>query len=949
MIHPTMIYPIQTVRQATYSSRQQNHSPDLDLVEPAMDNFRALITRSFIEGSAIPEALFRQLAEFVRDTEATIGGDVEYPIAEALNWKVPGRGQYWQPRRARENLEAFLFRNADGTIWQAILSSPEIKDGVQKRPYKYLAPMGGGNRLYFPPVLDWQNVKDCVDTPIILTEGGKKTLAAVGQGYVAIGGYGCHCLAGNDGINPDLLPYAVPGREFVIALDRDIKPKTVRVVNAAIRRLGKLLTDRGCVVRVAVWDARVAKGLDDLLVALGPQGFKDTLERAIPYDQWVRLGKIPLNRDKAVLYAPKDRVKFLAESAHKYRYVLDVSPPGSGKSHSVPGLPFEKLTYISNDHRNPTVEGLIRFADVEGKHDGLALDALGKIRRAKSGDTIVTGANCSRVEAHHRARAKGLDGEAICLTCPLFKACQNSEGKGFGFRKQRKDALIRSKYRIHPASLPDSTEYDYDRVLVWEEIGTIGFAETITATQNDLANLLVILGDRTPVLSGYLKELYQLFFDRSEKWGWGSDKLPSLPALPPEERAVLEQVLRPDYGALEVADSIDDREFERARGREKYRLAQINRLLKRETTQTSEEVVGIVESFPSQWLLWFLGGGIPYLHNGELAITRRNERLTAIVKAAKSNIFFDATMTAERLALILGVDESEIFVCRAEDPPADNLKINQIVDMGRMGMQRGADQTRRLKALIDRLKAIDPTTKVIDFKKFEADGAWWRDSRGSNDFLNCKTLILVGTPAPNVEAIRSEYLALGGDPDKFQSYYDQLVAAEIVQGIGRLRANRRPGESLTVVLITDFPIDIPGIVTLRSEEITINAAPKRVRTIDRCVQAAKQLADQGLKVTQTAVAKMVGLARETVNRLWESVIFYLGEYISKRSHSDPPFVSPDDAEVVAEMVKTVLNDNNARFIDIAEVFSWLDRRWWDKLLEFLTPDDVGKLATLTSS
>jgi hypothetical protein len=397
---------------------------------------------------------------------------------------------------------------------------------------------------------------------------------------------------------------------------------------------------------------------------------------------------------------------------------------------------------------------------------------------------------------------------------------------------------------------------------------------------------------------------------------------------------------------LAPPDSIDDREFAQAKGREKHRLAQINRLLKRATSQTSSEVARIVEAMPSQWLLWLLKGGIPYLRYGKLAITRRNERLTATVKAAKSNIFLDATMTADRLALLLGVDKSEIFVCRAEDVPADNLQINQIVDMGRMGMHRGADQTRRLRALTAHYQSIDPTTKVIDFKKFGADGAWWRDSRGSNDFLNCKTLILVGTPAPNVEAVRSEYLALGGDPDKFQDYYDQLVAAEIAQGIGRLRANRRPGESLTVVLISDFPIDIPGIVTLRSEEIAIEAAPKRARTIDRCVQAAKQLAEQGLRVTQTAVAKVVGLARETVTRLWQSVIFCLKEYLSKKSHSDPPFVSPDDAPVVAQILKTVLNDTNARFIDIAEVFSWFDRSWWDKLLEFLTPEDVEKLAKL---
>jgi hypothetical protein len=382
---------------------------------------------------------------------------------------------------------------------------------------------------------------------------------------------------------------------------------------------------------------------------------------------------------------------------------------------------------------------------------------------------------------------------------------------------QAKDAPVHSRQRIYPSSLPDSVDYDYsDQVIAWEEISTIGFTESITVTQGDVAYFLVALDDRTPVLSGYLKQLWGLFFDRSERWGRGPDKLPPLPTLPPGERALL-------------------------------------------------------ESMSSQWILWLFDGGIPYMHQGKLTITRRNQRLTAIAKAARSNIFFDATMTADRLALILGVDKSEIFVCRAEESPADNLKIAQIPDMGRMGMQRGADQVKRLKALIDHYRSVDPTTKVIDFRKFEADGAWFQDSRGSNDFLNCKTLILVGTPAPNVEAVRVEYLALGGNPAQFQSYYDQLVAAEIVRGIGQLRANRRPGELLTIVLITDFPIDIPGIVTIRSEEIAIEAAPKQVRTIDRCVQAAKQLADQGLKVTQTAVAKRVGLARETVNRLWGAV------------------------------------------------------------------------------
>jgi hypothetical protein len=72
--------------------------------------------------------------------------------------------------------------------------------------------------------------------------------------------------------------------------------------------------------------------------------------------------------------------------------------------------------------------------------------------------------------------------------------------------------------------------------LVWG-----GFTETITVTQDDVANLLIALGDRTPVLSAYLKKLWGLFFDRADR---GPDEFPTVPTLPPEERAVLEQVLR---------------------------------------------------------------------------------------------------------------------------------------------------------------------------------------------------------------------------------------------------------------------------------------------------------------------------------------------------------------------------------------------------------------------
>jgi predicted P-loop ATPase len=65
----------------------------------------------------------------------------------------------------------------------------------------------------------------------------------------------------------------------------------------------------------------------------------------------------------------------------------------------------------------------------------------------------------------------------------------------------------------------------------------------------------------------------------------------------------------------------------------------------------------------------------------------------------------------------------------------------------------------------------------------------------------------------------------------------------------------------------------------------------------------------------------------------------------RAEQDDPPFASLEDAPAAAEVVKAVLKDSDAKFIDIAEVFSWVDRSLWDKLSQFLSPDDVQKIAT----
>ncbi|NJL91767.1 MAG: hypothetical protein HC916_19815 [Coleofasciculaceae cyanobacterium SM2_1_6] len=320
-----------------------------------------------------------------------------------------------------------------------------------------------------------------------------------------------------------------------------------------------------------------------------------------------------------------------------------------------------------------------------------------------------------------------------------------------------------------------------------------------------------------------------------------------MPQLTNDQVQLVREVLTPDFSALDTEDSIDDSEFEKVKGKAKRDLAQVNRLLKQETRQSSSAVTRAVEAMPNQWLLWLMDGAIPYLNHGLLTLTRRNDRFLRIIKACKQVLSLDATMTPDRLASLFGVGKAEIYHCAVEQAPNNNLEILKIEDLGRLGMQRGADQDRRVEAVVNHYRSVDPTTKVIDFKKFSQDGAWWRDSRGSNDFKDCNTLVLVGTPSRNVEAVRAEYLALGNNPDRFQAYYDALIKTDILQAIGRIRALCRRNEQLRIVILSDFPIVVPGMKVVRSGDITPEALPKAEHTIVKCAEATKSLIDQGLK------------------------------------------------------------------------------------------------------
>jgi len=147
----------------------------------------------------------------------------------------------------------------------------------------------------------WKWVELHPEIPIVITEGGKKSLSLLSQGYVAIALYGVD--GGglfNEWINgeklrklkpeliADLQPFAVSGRPITLAFDQDESAKTRSQVSAALDRLGGLLRGAGCVVSIAQWDGQNGrcKGVDDLIVNAGVEAWETALSEAVSFNQW---------------------------------------------------------------------------------------------------------------------------------------------------------------------------------------------------------------------------------------------------------------------------------------------------------------------------------------------------------------------------------------------------------------------------------------------------------------------------------------------------------------------------------------------------------------------------------------------------------------------------------------------------------------------------------------
>lgn len=164
------------------------------------------------------------------------------------------------------------------------LDAPVTRGFVQQKAVRYGQPPESGTHPYFPVVenFTWQEVFDDIDTPIFITEGEKKALAACLEGFPTIGLGGVYNFMNAGEFLPDVANIEWAGRIAYICFDSDAA--TNPQIQAAEGRLATELSLRQDalvkLVRIPNGVGNAKIGIDDYLVEHGGDHFAALVDGA---------------------------------------------------------------------------------------------------------------------------------------------------------------------------------------------------------------------------------------------------------------------------------------------------------------------------------------------------------------------------------------------------------------------------------------------------------------------------------------------------------------------------------------------------------------------------------------------------------------------------------------------------------------------------------------------
>jgi hypothetical protein len=566
------------------------------------------------------------------------------------------------------------------------------------------------------------------------------------------------------------------------------------------------------------------------------------------------------NRDVDIEYncvADLDSIYSGAVASPNIRAVLDASITGSGKStlsgqvRNVVGI--KTHMYVHTQHRNPTTpEVEIGYSDVPSRHDGLYINPLkvtpmGKpwlqTSQADGQEWERTDSNCHLAAEQQAWRETGHndggDKNPICNLCPHNSICHIKSGEGYGYKHERNSALMQSRVRISPMSLPDPSRHDYSATMtIWDD-QELTHIRQITAKESDvdkvIAQLMVdipLILDLEPILTSIKVKLSQASY-YGHDWNAivGNIKIDDLEAK--MHRAA--EILSPDLSSLRLSEDFSPSPLEKLG----FKVEQ-----KPETLLSDIAVNWFIS------LLEIMTGkviGTMRIMGDKLIIKQKDSYHTTIASKVALTVVLNATKTRSDLAIELGIKPEQILVISQPVPSFSNLTIKMIDGVGNPTKNRAKSMDDRITAATAAIERKHGSCAVIDkIKDFQGRGLWFRDSVGTNIFKEHKALLMIGAPTPNLGHLADLYTCLTGEvtessskkPD-FLTYVKRQVAGHVIQGIGRLRAQHRPEADLHCYIACDredFPISemmnaYPGakFQAVAIEDICVTAASSRTQ------------------------------------------------------------------------------------------------------------------------
>lgn len=721
--------------------------------------------------------------------------------------------------------------------------------------------------------------------------------------------------------------------------------------------------------------------------------------------------------DISISCQPDEHIAAWVEAVSKgWTQILDNSHPGLGKSYNAGQLTaalfgVDKLIYQDANHRNPSTLPIeTNFVDLPVRHNGFKLDPTRKTPTGedfklwtKAGETADTDGNCHRTYLFNAFRNKNftsLDFEEsgispICGGCSLKNQCRFSSGDGFGFRFQKRSAIQNySELRAHPDSTPVTLTNAADQTFtvgrLWEEAGTlIKPVRSVDVNRNDfettVGKLLLLEPNLLSQLQPALLVLHQLLTQHllpTDRYGFDDASIRALlPAFPTGlDIEAIRQASEPDLTFLEDLDSIDITQDKQLKKSAAARYA-AKKVVKDSARTAGREFLDL----PNYWLPDFLeawkGDGSFQSGWGVLSIYRRNPKHTELANSAKFNIYLDATFKSHKLKLKLGIDDP-VLVIEQQRPDYDNLKVVNVTGLGKLPKNRSLPLSARVNALKETLKKLCPTLGIIDWKQIATQAlsrteyGHFVDGRGVNRFSECDAIASFGIPYQNIGVLAAQYQVMTGEPvnleDKnstFQKYLTELINAEIIQEIGRLRSHRRPNQQLSFYFCADYDItfldrELPGVKleSVDAFQLCPEAGNASEQTGHAIVNALTQLWESKQKITQPAIANIAEISQAWVSRFtqrwggWQhfkKLLLLLLDSLNSGSNKNLADLDDDEKWLARTYFPTLIAESESSLPTVqegvAEVAQVIGSTAMRRVLNFCTPQVRADLLMIVLS